>query len=168
MDVWQQVKGQEVVKRAVEVAAVQQHYLLFLPDTNAERDAQKYGLALCDAVKVQGLVGSDPFHYDVTVRYPAITLEKLMSTKLGEPLTAVQARIDAARVMVNDVPPTLDNAGLALMKAAIRQLNFDQTAFDSTISIARSIAALAGVTRIGPAHLAEAVQYRPRMTEEQE
>ena len=56
----------------------------------------------------------------------------------------------------------LDEAGKALMKAAMRQLQLSARAYHCTLKLARTIADLAGAERIETAHLAEAVQYRPR------
>ena len=59
----------------------------------------------------------------------------------------------------------LDGAGQALMKAAVRQLNLSARGYHRVLKLARTIADLAGVEQIGPAHLAEAIQYRPRRVE---
>jgi magnesium chelatase family protein len=49
------------------------------------------------------------------------------------------------------------------MKAAVRQLNLSARGYHRVLKLARTIADLAGAEAIGPAHLAEAIQYRPRM-----
>jgi len=59
----------------------------------------------------------------------------------------------------------LDGAGQALMKAAVRQLNLSARGYHRVLKLARTIADLAGQEQIGPAHLAEAIQYRPRRVE---
>jgi len=56
----------------------------------------------------------------------------------------------------------LDEAGRALVRAAMQQLQMSARAFHRILKLARTIADLAGSGRIETAHLAEAIQYRPR------
>ncbi|MGQ9518097.1 MAG: YifB family Mg chelatase-like AAA ATPase, partial [Anaerolineae bacterium] len=57
----------------------------------------------------------------------------------------------------------LDEAGRALMKAAVHQLHLSARAYHRTLKLARTIADLAGADAIAPAHLAEAIQYRTQL-----
>ena len=59
----------------------------------------------------------------------------------------------------------LDGAGQRLMQAAMRQLHLSARAYHRVLKLARTIADLAGAPEIGPAQLAEALQYRPRRVE---
>jgi magnesium chelatase family protein len=56
----------------------------------------------------------------------------------------------------------IDEAGRGLMRAAMQQLQLSARAFHRILKLARTIADLAGSEEIQTAHLAEAIQYRPR------
>ncbi len=55
----------------------------------------------------------------------------------------------------------LDEARRSLIRAAMNQLS--ARAYHRVLKLARTIADLAGSESIGPSHLAEALQYRPRL-----
>lgn len=122
--------------------------------------------------------------FDINVEVPRVNYEKLASERLGEPSAAIRARVVAARELQArrfaggraggnaDMGPAeirahcqLDGAGQALMKAAVRQLNLSARGYHRVLKLGRTIADLAGAQAIGPAHLAEAIQYRPRRAE---
>jgi len=58
----------------------------------------------------------------------------------------------------------VDEAGRSLMRAATRsvQLGMSARSFHRVLKLARTIADLEGAEQIRSAHLAEALQYRPR------
>ena len=121
---------------------------------------------------------------ELHLEVPRVAYERLTSGRLGEPSTAVRERVVAARQRQTnrfadrpggatnaEMGPeevrahcALDAAGHSLMKAAVRQLDLSAGAYQRTLRLARTIADLAGAEQIGPAHLAESLQYRARPT----
>ena len=121
---------------------------------------------------------------DIHVEVPRLAYERLSSGRLGEPSAVVAERVARARQIqtarfaetlrcstnaemgLEEVRAhcALDGAGHSLMKAAVRQLDLSAAAYHRILRLARTIADLAGAEQIGPAHLAESVQYRARPT----
>ena len=108
--------------------------------------------------------------------------EKLTDNPLGESSERVRARVESAREKQRlrfvstglacnadtrsepaDVRKycKLDEAGTALMRPAMSQLQFSARGFHRVLKLSRTIADLADSPAIQAAHLAEALQYRP-------
>ena len=58
---------------------------------------------------------------------------------------------------------SLQPEGQSLMRAAMSQLNLSARAYHRILKLSRTIADLAGSEEIQSAHLAEALQYRPKI-----
>ena len=59
----------------------------------------------------------------------------------------------------------LDETSEALLGAAVRQMGLSARAYHRVLKLARTIADLAAAEQIATAHVAEALQYRPRVAE---
>ena len=118
---------------------------------------------------------------DIHIDVPRVEYEKLVGERLGEKSEDIRVRVERAREVQRrrfegaglycnaDMGPAeireycgIDEAGRSLLKAAMQQLSMSARAFHRVLKLARTIADLAGSERIETAHLAEAIQYRPR------
>ena len=118
---------------------------------------------------------------DIHVEVPRVDYEKLSDHRLGEPSATIRQRVEAARQVQRqrfqgtkltcnaEMGPAqvreycqVESSGQALLKAAMNQLHLSARGYHRILKLARTIADLAGAETIGAAHIAEAVQYRPR------
>ncbi len=118
---------------------------------------------------------------DIHVEVPRVEYEKLSDSRRGEASAQIRARVEEARerqrrrfqglpILTNgEMGPAevhrfcpIDDAGHALLRAAMRQLNLSARGYHRILKVARTIADLAGSEAIQVSHLAEAIQYRPR------
>jgi len=121
---------------------------------------------------------------DIHVEVPRVDYEKLSESRLGESSSVISQRIENAREVQRlrfagttlsanaDMHPaqvrvycSLDEPCRALMRAAANQLQLSARAYHRILKLARTIADLAGAETIGQVHLAEALQYRPRVSD---
>ncbi|MFZ5911596.1 MAG: YifB family Mg chelatase-like AAA ATPase [Chloroflexota bacterium] len=119
---------------------------------------------------------------DIHIEVPRVDYEKLSSDRLGETSASIRERVQAARerqgvrfqgtdvVCNSDMRVAevrkfckLDDAGDNLVRAAMSQLNLSARGYHRVLKLARTIADLAGSETIQSVHLAEALQYRPKL-----
>jgi magnesium chelatase family protein len=120
---------------------------------------------------------------DIHIEVPRVDYEKLSGDRLGETSESIRTRVQLARDVQSqrfvDVPDIICNAdmrvgeirqfcklqdeGQSLMRAAMSQMNLSARAYHRILKLARTIADLAGSEEIQSAHLAEALQYRPKL-----
>ncbi len=130
---------------------------------------------------------------DIHIEVPRVDYEKLSGDRVGESSGSIRARVQTARniqlarftnpesrissngssadivcnadMRVGEIRQfcRLQDEGQSLMRAAMSQLNLSARAYHRILKLARTIADLAGSEEIGSAHLAEALQYRPKI-----
>lgn len=116
---------------------------------------------------------------DIIIEVPAVHFEDLRRRAAAEPSSEVKKRVDQARAVQlerfgadsgicnarmnsNHLRQYchLDETCARLMKQAFDAMGLTARSYDRILRVARTIADLDGKAEIGPAHLAEAIQYR--------
>ena len=116
---------------------------------------------------------------DIMVEVPAVSYEDLTRRAPAESSEEIRKRVNAARKIQQDrfagtdvqsnaqmsgrvlrSTCELDEASSELLKQAFDRLGLTARSHDRILKVARTIADLEGAERIGPMHLAEAIQFR--------
>jgi len=124
---------------------------------------------------------------DIHIEVPRVDYEKLSGNRVSESSESIRARVQAARDIQqarftkSDSKSTeivcnadmrigeirqfcgLQDEGQVLMRSAMTQLNLSARAYHRILKLSRTIADLAGSEEIQSVHLAEALQYRPKL-----
>ena len=119
---------------------------------------------------------------DIHVHVPRVDYDRLLSAERAETSAAVRERVEAARSRqqerFRDHPQLFSNADMSareiqqlcilkedaktLLDLSVRRMQLSARAYHRVLKLSRTIADLAGTDLIEAAHVAEAVQYRPK------
>jgi magnesium chelatase family protein len=126
---------------------------------------------------------------DIHMEVPRVDYEKLSNERLVESSAVIRQRVEAARqiqrarfadladggigntincnadMRIAEVRKfcKLDETSESLMRSAMSQMNLSARAYHRVLKLACTISDLAGSDAIQQAHLAEALQYRPKL-----
>lgn len=140
----------------------------------------------CSAAQIlsykRGISGPILDRIDMHIEVPRIKFEKLTAESYGESSEAIKKRVEAARIvqrkrfqelsfianseMSSDAVRQfcqVDGPSKNLLRSAVDQLHLSARSYFRVLKLSRTIADLAGVKDITLPHLAEALQYRPKL-----
>jgi magnesium chelatase family protein len=119
---------------------------------------------------------------DIHIEVPRVNFEKLSAESGGEDSESIKVRVESAREKQNDRfknEPILTNSEMSsetvkrfcridgesqeLLKMAVNRMHLSARAYFRVLKLARTIADLEAMDEIKSMHIAEALQYRPKM-----
>ena len=136
--------------------------------------------------KYQKRISGPPLdRIDIHIEVPRVDYEKLSGDRIGESSESIRARVQAARNIQLQRFPKIESSaivcnadmhigeirkfcklqeeGQRLMHSAMTELNLSAWAYHRILKLAGTIADLARCEEIQSAHLAEELQYRPKL-----
>jgi len=175
------IRGQEMAKRAVVVAAAGGHSIHLVGPPNTSKTmlravALELGLAetfesrpcpcgyatdprrdcKCTARQIERQRARFPTA-DITIEVPPVPERELSSKLQGTTLAEMRQQIGD---MAQHKSVELDEPGRTLLKAAVSDLGLDAATRETVLRVARTIANLDGRENIEPSHVCEAINYR--------
>ena len=119
---------------------------------------------------------------DINLEVPRVAYEKLENATLGESSASIRVRVEAARARQRarlepvglscnaDMGPAeirefcvMDDDARVLVRTAMRQMQLSARAYHRILKVGRTIADLEGAEPLQAHHMAEALQYRPKL-----
>ena len=126
---------------------------------------------------------------DISIQVPRVEYDKLTDSRLGEDSATIQTRVEEARTIQRERFANLEdpsrpvlhhNADMgigeirkfctlnpeckSLLQSAVNRLQLSARGYHRILKISRTIADLAGENEIAPTHIAEALQYRSKLS----
>jgi len=175
------IKGQEMGKRAVLVAAAGNHSLLLVGSPEVGKTmlravALELGLAktfearpcpcgyyndprsdcACTAEDIAVHRATWPTA-DMFIEVPPVPERELSANWKGTTLAAMQAQMAAK---LDNTIPVMDETTSTLLRAAVSEQGLSAGARATALAVARTIANLDLSAEIGPSHMMEAINYR--------
>ena len=182
------IKGQEHVKRGIEVAVAGKHNVMLIgtsiPQMRKIAEASKSigggidikimlpcpcgnftdpkRICKCTPHQIQNYLGKLPSivldRIDIHIEVPYLNLAHLSEKRCGESSDTIVGRIVAARL--NFKPEDCDKEADELLKLAILELGISARAFDKIMAVSKTIARMDNKKVVESHHVSEAISYR--------